>query len=209
MIAIVDPQMGNLRSVQKALEHVGLKARVTRSARAIREASALVLPGVGAFADCMHNLRSFGLIDPILRAVESGKPFLGICLGMQVLFDYSEEFGRRKGLGLIPGRVVRFPPGARDAKTGESLKIPHMGWNRVRVSRRNRLFQGIRSGSHFYFVHSYHAVCENPDHIAAESEHGIVFTAAIRKDNIYACQFHPEKSQGAGLKFLSNFGAML
>ena len=208
MIAVVDYGMGNLRSVAKALETVGLDAVVTDRPRKIADARAVVLPGVGAFGDCMRNLRERGLIEPVRRAIEAGKSYLGICLGLQILFDESEEFGRRKGLGLLPGRVVRFADGLANAR-GEALKIPHMGWNAVAIKRGNPLFRGIRSGAHFYFVHSYYPVCDDPRDAAATASYGGDFTVAVRRDNIFACQFHPEKSQQLGLRVLANFGGLL
>ena len=208
MIAVIDYGMGNLRSVQKALEAVGLEATVTSNKKKLKDAAAIVLPGVGAFADCMANLRERDLIEPILRSIETGKPYLGLCLGLQILLDYSEEFGRRKGLGLIPGKVVRFPEGLTDER-GDRLKVPHMGWNTVSIQKRNPLFKGIQTRSHFYFVHSYYADCADPADISAVVNYGLDFTVCIRRDNIYACQFHPEKSQKLGLKLLANFGGLL
>ena len=156
----------------------------------------------------MKALREKKLVRPILDHIGAGKPFLGICLGLQVLLDESSEFGRRKGLGLVPGKVKRFPSGLADEK-GAPLKIPHMGWNRIAITRRNPLFKGVRTGSYFYFVHSYYAETEDPADTAATSHHGLDFTAAVWRDNIFACQFHPEKSQALGLKLLANFGRLL
>jgi glutamine amidotransferase len=208
MIAVVDYGMGNLRSVAKALEAVGLDPVVTDRPRKIADARAVVLPGVGAFGDCMKNLRERGLIGPVLAAIRSGKPYLGLCLGLQILFDESEEFGRRKGLGLIPGRVVRFRDDLPDGGGG-TLKVPHMGWNAVAPKRGAALFKGVPKNSHFYFVHSYYAVCDDPAHVLATSEYGTRFTVAVRRDNIVACQFHPEKSQALGLRLLANFGRLV
>jgi glutamine amidotransferase len=208
MIAVVDYGMGNLRSVAKALRAVGLDPVVTDRPRKIADAQAVVLPGVGAFGDCMKNLRERGLIEPVLAAIRSGKPYLGLCLGLQILFDASEEFGRRKGLGLVPGRVVRFRDDLPDGRGG-TLKVPHMGWNAVAHRRGAALFRGIPKGSHFYFVHSYYAVCDDPAHVLATSSYGADFTVAVRRDNIVACQFHPEKSQAMGLKLLANFGRLV
>jgi glutamine amidotransferase len=193
--------MGNLRSVQKAFEHVGLAARITRDPRTIAEASHLVLPGVGAFPDAMRNLNRFGLIEPIHRAIEQTKPFLGICLGLQLLFSESEEFGRHPGLGVIKGRVVRF---SREAFP--SLKVPHMGWNTLTLSGRCPIFSGLPDRPSAYFVHSYYAVPEDPQIIAAETEYGPRFAAAVSVDRLFACQFHPEKSQAVGLSILKRFG---
>ena len=205
MIAVIDYGMGNLRSVHKGLEKAGHDARVTRSPQAIRDAGALVLPGVGAFRDCIRSLDALHLIEPILQSVRGGKPFLGICLGLQVLFTESEEFGTTPGLNLIPGRVVRFAH--RDTPGAERLKIPHMGWNTISLRREAPVFSGIKDGSFFYFVHSYYVVPEDTAVIAATTGYGIEFTSSIQKDNIFACQFHPEKSQGVGLRLLKNFGA--
>jgi glutamine amidotransferase len=205
VIAVIDYGMGNLRSVQKALEKTGHAALVTSSPQAIGDAGALVLPGVGAFKDCIRSLEKLNLIDPIVQSVKSGKPFLGICLGLQVLFTESEEFGTTPGLNLIPGKVVRF---AQDDTPGaERLKIPHMGWNTVSLRGQAPAFSGIEDGSFFYFVHSYYVVPEDPSVIAATTGYGMEFTSSIQKDNIVACQFHPEKSQGVGLRLLQNFGA--
>ena len=205
MIAVIDYGMGNLRSVQKALEKTGHAALVTSSPQAIRDAGALVLPGVGAFRDCIRSLEKLNLIHPIVQSVKSGKPFLGICLGLQVLFTESGEFGTTPGLNLIPGRVVRFAQ--RDTPGAERLKIPHMGWNTISLRGEAPVFRGIKDGSFFYFVHSYYVVPEDTAVIAATTGYGIEFTSSIQKDNIFACQFHPEKSQGVGLRLLKNFGA--
>jgi glutamine amidotransferase len=205
MIAVIDYGMGNLRSVQKALEKTGHAALVTSSPQAIRDAGALVLPGVGAFRDCIRSLEKLNLIDSIVQSVKSGKPFLGICLGLQVLFTESGEFGTTPGLNLIPGRVVRFAQ--RDTPGAERLKIPHMGWNTISLRGEAPVFSGIKDGSFFYFVHSYYVVPEDTAVIAATTGYGIEFTSSIQKDNIFACQFHPEKSQEVGLQLLKNFGA--
>ncbi len=200
MIAVIDYDMGNLRSVTKALEKVGAKAAVTRDPKVIREASHIVLPGVGAFKDCMRNLSDYGLVEPILRAIEAGKPFLGICLGLQLLFDESAEFGRHKGLGVIKGKVVRFPEG--------ELKVPHMGWNNVSFKKGSALLKGLPDEPFFYFVHSYYAVPVDKDVDLTTTGYGVEFTSSIEKDNVMACQFHPEKSQRAGLKVLKNFSEL-
>jgi glutamine amidotransferase len=200
MIAIIDYGMGNLRSVHKAFEAVGHESVVTREARIIADASHVVLPGVGAFGDCMANLEQYGLIDPICAAIKSGKPFLGICLGLQLLFTESEEFGTNKGLGIIPGRVRKFV-------LDTTLKVPHMGWNEVEIVRPAPPFEGIRTGSHCYFVHSYYVEPADAGVTAAVTDYGHRFTSAVWKDNIVACQFHPEKSQAIGLELIKNFGA--
>ena len=194
MIAIIDYGMGNLRSVSKAFEAVGHQAVVTREARVIANASHVVLPGVGAFGDCMANLERYELIAPIYSAVQTGKPFLGICLGLQLLFTESEEFGTHKGLGIIPGRVKKFV-------LDPSLKVPHMGWNDVRPRSSDSLFTGIEA-PRYYFLHSYYFVPEREEDVLATASYGGDFTAAIRKDHLFACQFHPEKSQAVGLRIL-------
>lgn len=197
MIAIVDYGMGNLRSVSKAFERLGYPAIVTRDPRTILDASHVVLPGVGAFPDCMRNLERFGLIETIQKTLSSGKPFLGICLGLQLLFTESEEFGPHPGLGWIRGRVVRFP--------GNGLKVPHMGWNTLEVRKPAALFQELPDQAMVYFVHSYYGVPEDSGVIATTTEYGVPFASGIAKDNVFACQFHPEKSQAVGLRILRNF----
>ncbi len=211
MIAIVDYGMGNLRSVQKAFETVGHRAAVTRDPRVIADASHVVLPGVGAFADCMANLEQYGLVEPIRKAIASGKPFLGICLGLQLLFTESEEFGLHKGLGLLSGRVKKFPFGNGSAPKangrGGRLKVPHMGWNGVTVTREAPPLKGIASGEHVYFVHSYYVEPQDKSVVATTTDYGLPFVSSVWRDNIFACQFHPEKSQAAGLRIVKNFGA--
>ncbi|GMT42468.1 MAG: imidazole glycerol phosphate synthase subunit HisH [bacterium] len=196
MIAIIDYDMGNLRSVQKGFEHVGAEAGITRDPEAIASASALVLPGVGAFGVCMEKLQRYGLIDPIRAFIESGKPFLGICLGLQLLFEESVEFGSQEGLGILKGRVMRF------GRNG--LKVPHMGWNGISIKKTSRLLEGINDGSYFYFVHSFYVVPDE-DVTLCETDYDVNFVSAVEKGNIFATQFHPEKSQRAGLKILGNF----
>ncbi|HEY5649039.1 MAG TPA: imidazole glycerol phosphate synthase subunit HisH [Nitrospiria bacterium] len=197
MISIVDYGMGNLRSVAKAFERLGFPARVTRDPGVIEDAGHVVLPGVGAFPDCMKNLDRYGLIRPVQKALESGKPFLGICLGLHLLFSESEEFGRHEGLGWIKGKVIRFPAGP--------LKVPHMGWNDIQIRKKIPLFNGLSGAPMFYFVHSYHAVPDDPDWVASTTEYGSDFVSGIARDNVFALQFHPEKSQKAGLAVLQNF----
>lgn len=206
MITIIDYGMGNLRSVQKGFEKVGFAAKVTADPADLRDAEKLVLPGVGAFKDCMDNLREGGFIEPIRRHVESGRPFLGICLGLQLLFTESEEFGRHQGLGIIPGKVVRFPGDMHIA--GEELKVPHMGWNQIRLRQDAPVFRGVADGSAVYFVHSYYVIPDDPTVVAAVTDYGIEFCSAIRRGNVMATQFHPEKSQQVGLQILRNFGEM-
>ncbi|MFN8626420.1 MAG: imidazole glycerol phosphate synthase subunit HisH [Candidatus Binatia bacterium] len=201
-IAIIDYGMGNLRSVQKGLERVGFPAEVTRDADRITAAAGVVLPGVGAFGACMDNLRAYGLVDSVRRVIARGTPFLGICLGMQLLFEESEEFGPVPGLGIFPGRVVRFPERA-------GLQVPHMGWNQIAKRKNPPHLHGIETGAFFYFVHSYYVVPADPDLAATTTDYGIEFTSAIARDNVFATQYHPEKSQAAGLTILENFGAFV
>ncbi|MDD3473406.1 MAG: imidazole glycerol phosphate synthase subunit HisH [Syntrophaceae bacterium] len=201
MIVIVDYGMGNLRSVQKGFERIGANAIITRDPDLIEKADKVVLPGVGAFPECMKNLSLFGLIDSLVSFIKSDRPFLGICLGLQLLFDESEEFGVNKGLKIIPGKVKAF-----DRKMG--LKIPHMGWNQVYFNKAVPIFNQISDGSWFYFVHSYYVDPKNVQDIAATANYGIDFTCAISRSNLFALQFHPEKSQQNGLKILSNFAKM-
>lgn len=197
MIAIVDYGMGNLRSVEKGFLKVGVDARVVSDSKSIDAAQAIVLPGVGAFRDCMRNLEQMSLIQSIIQSIQKGKPYLGICLGLQVLFAESEEFGACNGLGVLPGKVIRFRV---------DLKVPHMGWNTVTVLRRPPIFNDIKDNSFFYFVHSYYVVPDDSEILAGKTDYGISFASMVWKDNICATQFHPEKSQGTGLQILKNFG---
>jgi glutamine amidotransferase len=197
-IVIVDYGMGNLRNVQKAFEKIGFEARLTRNKNEIRSASAVVLPGVGAFKDCMENLRKYGLIEILLRSIEKGIPYLGICLGLQVLFSESQEFGSHKGLDLIKGKVVRFVP-------DPDHKVPHMGWNTIEIEREIPMLQGIESGDFFYFVHSYYVIPDETNWIASFTTFNKPFVSSIWKENLFATQFHPEKSQQKGLRILENF----
>ncbi len=206
MIAIIDYGMGNLRSVQKGFEKVGYEAVVTGDPKVVLEADRIVLPGVGAFPDCMRNLEQGGFVEPILKVLRDGRPFLGICLGLQLLFTESEEFGVHKGLDVIPGRVVRFPDGMTE--DDEELKVPHMGWNQVSIKRCPPAFNGISDGTNFYFVHSFYVQPEDPSVVATTTSYGFEFCSSVWKDNIVATQFHPEKSQDKGLAILKNFGAM-
>jgi glutamine amidotransferase len=206
MIVIIDYGMGNLRSVQKGFERVGFEAVVTSHPKVVLEAERIVLPGVGAFPDCMRNLEHGGFVDPLLKVLQEGRPFLGICLGLQLLFTESEEFGTHRGLNVIPGRVVRFPEGM--SEEDEELKVPHMGWNQLSIKRRPPAFAGIPDGGNFYFVHSYYVQPEDASVIATTTSYGIEFCSSIWKDNIVATQIHQEKSQDKGLAILRNFGAM-
>jgi imidazole glycerol-phosphate synthase subunit HisH len=201
MIVIIDYGMGNLRSVQKAIEAAGSAAEISSDPERVRRASKVVLPGVGAFADAMAELRRTGLDEAFREAVRAGKPCLGVCLGLQLLFDASEEDGEHTGLRLLPGRVVRFA-----ARPG--LKIPHMGWNTLTIRRPAPLLAGLPPSPSVYFVHSYHAVAENPQDVAAFAEYPDPFAAVVWRDNLTACQFHPEKSQSIGLGMYANFVSM-
>jgi glutamine amidotransferase len=200
-LAIVDYGMGNLRSVQKAFERLGHAAEVTRDPERIEGAPGVVLPGVGAFGACMANLTSLGLVEPVKHAIASGRPFLGICLGMQLLFEESEEFGPVAGLGVLPGRVVRFAP-------DPGRKVPHMGWNALRVVHAAPALAGIDDGAYVYFVHSYYSVPDDPAVVATTTPYGHEFASSVVRDNLFACQFHPEKSQKAGLALLTKFLAL-
>ena len=201
MIVIVDYGMGNLRSVQKAIESIGHEAEITSDPERVRRAGKVILPGVGAFADAAAELKRTGLGEAFREAVRAGVPCLGVCLGLQLLFDASEEDGLHEGLGLLPGRVVRFAhaPG---------LKIPHMGWNNLRIVRPAPLLNGLEPEPSVYFVHSYHAVPDRPEDIAAEADHPGPFPALVWRDNLMACQFHPEKSQRVGLAMYANFASL-
>jgi glutamine amidotransferase len=203
-IAVVDYDMGNLRSVQKALERVGASATITRDPDVIAGAAGAILPGVGAFGMCMENLRRYGLVEPVRAFVASGRPFLGICVGMQILFDESDEFGTVPGLGILPGRVRRFaadPEGRR--------KVPQMGWNTIDVCRRAPHLAGIPEHAYVYFVHSYYAEPADASVIATTTEYGHPFASAVWRDNLFATQFHPEKSQAVGLRLLANFASLV
>ncbi len=206
MIAIIDYGMGNLRSVQKGFERVGCPAFITDSKKKIEDASAVVLPGVGAFRDAMENLRNVGLTEVIHSSINKGKPFLGICLGLHLLFTKGMEFGEHEGLDIIPGKVILFEQ--KRSEDGRELKVPHMGWNVVRPCKESTFFNGTDDGGYFYFVHSYYVVPEDDSVILSKTEYGIEFVSAIMKDNIFAFQFHPEKSQENGLKILKKFGEL-
>ncbi len=195
MIAIIDYGMGNLRSVTNAFRRLDAPIMITSDASTVREAAGLVLPGVGAFGKCMENLRNSGLIDVIKEAIAAGKPYLGICLGMQILLDSSEEAPGVEGMSVIRGRVVRFKG---------DMKIPHMGWNNVEIAKPSPMFDGVADGSYFYFVHSYYPSPEEPV-TATFTDYGGRFTSALQKENIFACQYHPEKSQAIGMQLLRNF----
>jgi glutamine amidotransferase len=200
MIAVIDYGRGNLGSVEKALGRLGMRAVVTEDPRVIEDARALVLPGDGAFHDAMGNLQARGLLEPLRAALDEGRPFLGICLGYQLLFTESEEFGQGKGLDVIPGVVRRFPGG---------LKVPHMGWNTVEHTGDLAIFDGVPSGAHFYFVHSYYPTTSDPSLAVATCTYGVTFPAAVGRGALFATQFHPEKSQRWGLRLLENFAAFV
>ncbi|MCS6861488.1 MAG: imidazole glycerol phosphate synthase subunit HisH [Abditibacteriales bacterium] len=205
MIAIIDYGMGNLRSVEKALQHLGYECKITRDPLEVARADKVILPGVGAFGAAMANLQAAGLIEVTKDAVASGKPFLGICLGLQLLFTESEEMGRHEGLGIFAGKVVRFPEAMPLDVQGLPLRVPHIGWNSLNLKRPAPVLRDVPDGARVYFVHSYFPVPEDPDIIAATSEHGVEFTCVVWKDNVCATQFHPEKSGAVGLQMLKNF----
>ena len=204
-VVVVDYGMGNLRSVAKAIEHVAPAAnvRVSSAAQDIAAAERVVVPGQGAMPDCMRELESRGLRDAVVRAAAE-KPFLGICVGLQMLFGHAEE-GDVTGLEILPGRVPRFPAAAMYGADGARLKVPHMGWNRVQQQQHHPLWDGIEDGARFYFVHSYYVEPQGPEVIAGSTAYGIPFTSAVARANIFAVQFHPEKSARAGLQLLGNF----
>jgi glutamine amidotransferase len=201
MIAIIDYEMGNLRSVQKAFERVGAEATVTGDPNVVAEAEKIVLPGVGAFRDAIAALKDRGLVEPIRESVAKEKPVLGICLGMQLFFDRSYEYGEYEGLGLLPGEVRRFD-------LPHDFKVPHMGWNEGRFKHASPLAAGIAEGSHYYFVHSYYACPADESVTLIESDYGGPFCAAVQRGRLFATQFHPEKSQSVGLKLLENFAKL-
>ncbi|MBI5098468.1 MAG: imidazole glycerol phosphate synthase subunit HisH [Nitrospirae bacterium] len=209
MIAIIDYGMGNLRSVEKGFLKVGVDVRVTNNPEVVQEANGVVLPGVGAFKDCMRELTNLALVDTVVDAIKKGKPYLGICLGLQVLFSESEEFGKCRGIDVLRGSVVKFDFGVGALHATpllSTLKVPHMGWNEIKIQKNNPLFEGIPDKSYFYFVHSFYVVPEDTSIISTTTDYGIEFTSSVRKDNIFAVQFHPEKSQAMGLQVLRNFG---
>lgn len=199
MIAIIDYGMGNLRSVEKAFEKLGFEVAISSDSDFIGSADGVILPGVGAFADCMANLTSAGLDKIVIESIRADKPFLGICLGLQLLFEESEEDGLHEGLGIYKGRVKRLP---------EGQKIPHMGWNQLRYTNKAPIFNGVPEGSNFYFVHSYFVDPTDKDIIATTTSYGLDFTSSIWLKNAFAVQFHPEKSGDVGLKVLDNFGRL-
>lgn len=198
MVAVIDYDAGNIRSVEKAVEALGKQAVVTRRPEEILTADHVILPGVGAFGDAMEKLRKYELAGIIRETAARGTPFLGICLGLQLLFDNSEESEGVEGLGILPGRIVRIPE-------GKDLKIPHIGWNSLSYPHQGRLFAGIPEQSYVYFVHSYYLQADEAEIVKATTEYGVEIHASVEKDNIFACQFHPEKSSGTGMRILKNF----
>ena len=201
MIAIIDYDAGNIKSVEKALAFLGEEAVVTRDFDTILKADGVILPGVGAFGDAMGKLRGYGLEEVIHQVVEKGTPFLGICLGLQLLFDSSEESVGVKGLGILPGKIVRIP-----AENG--LKVPHMGWNNLSFPNQGKLFKGLPENSYVYFVHSFYLQADDPEIVTATTEYGVTIQASVEKKNVFACQFHPEKSSDVGMQILRNFIAL-
>jgi imidazole glycerol-phosphate synthase subunit HisH len=202
-IAIVDYGMANLRSVQKAFEHEGVHAQIISQPEEIERAQKIVLPGVGAFRDAVATLREKHLAEPIVRHIEQGRPFLGICLGLQMLFDVGYEDGEHRGLGVLRGKCVRF-----DVDQSMGLKVPHMGWNQLTVKRRSPLLRDLGDQSNVYFVHGYHVETDDENVIATTTDYGLPFVSSIWRDNLMATQFHPEKSQKVGLQMLANFARM-
>jgi len=200
MIIVIDYGMGNLRSVQKAFEKLGFDARISPSPDDVRAAEKIVLPGVGAFGDAMTELRARGLAEAVVDEVKKGKPFFGMCLGLQLLFEVSHERGEHRGLGILKGEVVRFDVG--------DLKVPHMGWNRVKHLKTAPHLSGIPDGAFMYFAHSYYVVPEDDSVVATVTRYGVDFASSVWRDNIFATQFHPEKSQDYGLRILRNFGKL-
>jgi len=203
MIGIVDYGMGNLRSVQKALERAGGEVEVIRAPSQVEQAGKIVLPGVAAFGDAMEALHRAGLVEPLVGAIARGVPYLGLCLGLQLLFDVSYEDGQHAGLGVLAGKVVRFQFDA--SVTAQRLSVPHMGWNQIRWTQNVPMFDGLDAGASVYFAHSYHVVPADETVVAATTDYGYPFVSAVWKDNIFATQFHPEKSQAVGLRLLKNF----
>ena len=201
MIAILDYDAGNIKSVEKAIQYLGETAVVTRDRETILSADGVILPGVGAFGDAMGKLESYGLIPVIKECVAQNKPFLGICLGLQLLFERSEESPGVEGLGILKGEIVRLP-----ADSG--LKIPHIGWNNLKFPKKGRLFEGVAEDSYVYFVHSYYLKAKDPEIVTATADYGATIHASVEQGNVFACQYHPEKSSAVGLKMLENFIAL-
>ena len=198
MIAIIDYDAGNIKSVEKACQFLGEDVVVTRDRETIMAADGVILPGVGAFGDAMEKLQSYQLVDTVKDVANSGKPFLGICLGLQLMFESSDEAPGVEGLGILPGKIVRIP----DA---EDIKVPHIGWNSLQYPNKGRLYKDIDENSFVYFVHSYYLQAKEPEIVVASTEYGVSIQASVEKGNVFACQFHPEKSSTVGLKILENF----
>lgn len=201
MVAIIDYDAGNIKSVEKALRFLGQEAEVTRDRERIRKADKVILPGVGAFGDAMEKLSQYGLTEVIKETVDKGTPFLGICLGLQLLFDRSDEAPGVEGLGILKGEILKIPE-------REGLKIPHMGWNSLEFPREGRLFRGMKPNPYVYFVHSYYLKASEEEIVTAKTEYGVKIHASVEKGNVYACQFHPEKSGETGLQILKNFAGL-
>jgi imidazole glycerol-phosphate synthase subunit HisH len=201
MIAIIDYDAGNLKSVEKALVHIGEQAIITRDQDEILKADKVILPGVGSFGDAMKKLHKYNLVETIKGVADRKTPFLGICLGLQLMFESSEEYEGVNGLSLLEGKIVRIPD-------KENLKIPHIGWNSLNINPSSKLFKGIEENSYVYFVHSFYLKAKNRDEVAATTEYSTTLDAAVEKNNIFACQFHPEKSGKVGLKILQNFAKL-
>lgn len=206
-IAIIDYQLSNLFSVQHACEFVGLRSKITSNPKDLVGADALILPGVGAFGDAMRNLNKFDLIDPIFEHISSGKPFLGVCLGMQLIFETSEEFGTHKGLGILKGRVLKFPS---KNSYGKLLRVPQIGWNKIQLQKDDPLLKGIKGGEFMYFVHSFYVLPKIDEVILTKTNYeGFEYASAVSKNNVFAVQFHPEKSGPGGLKVYQNFSKII
>ncbi len=205
MVTIIDYGIGNLRSIEKAFQSMGIAVTRTDDPDEIGGAARLVLPGVGAFGACMGELEERRLVRPIYKAVEAGVPFLGVCVGMQLLFEESNEQGAHEGLGILPGRVIHFHD---NEEVDESLTAPHMGWNTLHVAQPLALLEGVEQNDYFYFVHSYHAAPEEPEDIAATTTYGRPVPAIVGRNNVFGVQFHPEKSQRSGLQILQNFSRL-
>lgn len=201
MIAIIDYDAGNIKSVEKALQYLGEEAVITRDRDEILKSDKVILPGVGAFGDAMEKLKQYGLVETIHEVVDRQIPFLGICLGLQLMFESSEEAPGVEGLGLLPGKILRIPK-------KDGMKIPHMGWNDLKIKEGSKLFAGLEEDPYVYFVHSFYLQAEDPSIVAATTEYGVTIHASVEKDHIFACQFHPEKSSTVGLQILRNFIAL-
>ncbi len=201
MISVIDYGAGNLQSVVKALHYIGCDAVVTKDKEVLKKSDGAILPGVGSFADAMDCMKASGLTEPVIEFANSGKPFLGICLGLQLLFEASEESPGAKGLGILKGKITKIP-------AGEGLKIPHMGWNDLTIASRTGIFAGIEGSPYVYFVHSYYLTADDPAIVSSRTQYGVTIDASVQRGNVFATQFHPEKSGQAGLRMLRNFAAI-